>query len=162
MPYYLQRIIDKKILLFTFFLILLQHLLLNPLFSEDILFTNKAVIYITNAKKNIVSLNCDMAVSDTEKNRGLMFRKKLEKNDGMIFIYNEPEILTFWMKNTQIPLSIAFVNKDNRITEIYDMKPNDERIISSTTKAKYAIEANKGWFHKNYITTGAKISIVPN
>ena len=119
-------------------------------------------IEFTNVKKQKVSLFCELAVTKKEKARGLMFRKRLDKNAGMVFIYSKPRVMHFWMRNTGIPLSIAFVSKEHIITEIYDMKAYDERIVSSSTKVIYAIEANRGWFKKNYIFPRTKIKIIPH
>ena len=96
-----------------------------------------------------------------QQKRGLMFRKKLDKNKGMIFTYSKPRIMHFWMRNTHIPLSIAFVDQDNIITKIYKMKPYSEKIVSSITKVLYAIEANQNWFNNNFIFAGSKIKIIP-
>ncbi len=117
-------------------------------------------IQFWNVKKKMVTLSCEVAQSSKELARGLMFQKSLGKNSGMIFIYQKPRIMRFWMRNTQIPLSIAFVNENNVIIGIHSMKPYDERIISSHTKAIYAIEANQGWFRKNYIFARSKIKII--
>ena len=78
----------------------------------------------------------------------------------MIFVYKKPHVMHFWMRNTYIPLSIAFVDEKNTIFGIYSMKPYDDRIISSHIKALYAIEANRGWFKKNYIFARSKIRII--
>lgn len=112
-------------------------------------------IYFQNLKGKEVELYCEVARTEKEKLRGLMFRKKLDPNGCMIFLYEKPLILSFWMKNTEIPLSIAFVNEQFRLMEIYDMKPFDESVISSTTYAMYAMETNRGWFRKHYIYPGS-------
>ena len=88
-------------------------------------------------------------VADTESKRqtGLMFRKALPANEGMLFVFKEPQYLSFWMKNTYIPLSIAFFNRDRRLIDIFDMKPNQTtEIYNSTEKVVYALEVNQGWF----------------
>lgn len=86
-----------------------------------------------------------------------MFRKELQANTGMIFVYRAEEIMRFWMRNTQIPLSIAFVDKNRVILETHDMKPFDQSIISSSAPVRYAIEVKEGWFAKNKILPGSKI-----
>jgi uncharacterized membrane protein (UPF0127 family) len=107
-----------------------------------------------------VPLLCEVARTPEQKARGLMFRKYLPPLRGMIFISEEPEPLTFWMRNTEIPLSIAFVSERNTILSFEDMQPFDESIVSSFTPAKYAIEANLGWFRKYRISSGSKIKIL--
>ena len=118
------------------------------------------LIYFKNVKKKTVVLRCEVARTLKEKSRGLMFRNRLEKDHGMIFVYDRPKIVHFWMRHTKIPLSIAFVNQKEYITEIYPMKPYDEKIISSNMKVLYAIEAEKGWFRKNFIFARSKIRII--
>tara|TARA_Y100000389_G_scaffold118888_1_gene116066 strand:+ start:291 stop:797 length:507 start_codon:yes stop_codon:yes gene_type:complete len=107
-----------------------------------------------------VPLLCEVARTQTQKARGLMFRKYLPPLRGMIFISEKPEPLTFWMRNTEIPLSIAFISEKNTILSVEDMKPFDESIVTSFTPAKYAIEANLGWFRKYRISSGSKIKIL--
>lgn len=114
-------------------------------------------IYFENARGEEVALKAEVADDNEEKKTGLMFRKSLPPDEGMIFVYNNPTYLNFWMQNTYIPLSIAFVHKKNFIISIHDMKPMDTSIISSDTPAVYAIEVNKGWFHKNKILNGSKV-----
>ena len=120
------------------------------------------IIYFTNIKNQEVPLVCTVAASERAKERGLMFKTSLEKNKGMIFLYDKEILLTFWMRNTSIPLSIAFVNAKNSVVDIFDMRPFDERIVSSSVPALYAVEANKGWFRRNFIYNGSKMRIVRN
>jgi len=117
-------------------------------------------IYFTNLKKEKVALYVEVAHTESEKRKGLMFRESLPKNMGMIFLYDKPSYLNFWMRNTFIPLSIAFVDESRVISEIYNMRPLDETFIRSTEKVVYAIEANNGWFRKNLIYHGSSITIV--
>ncbi len=98
-------------------------------------------------------------IADTSEKRmtGLMYRKSLGKNEGMLFIFSGEEIHSFWMKNTLIPLSIAFIKEDGTIVHIEDMEPQTEMSHSSKYPVKYALEVNKGWFKENNITVGDKI-----
>ncbi|MDH5719991.1 MAG: DUF192 domain-containing protein [Spirochaetia bacterium] len=118
---------------------------------------DKVTVYFETAKKTEALLFCEVAKTEKERARGLMFRKKLKENEGMIFIFEKPDLLSFWMRNTKIPLSIAFIDENMYILEIYKMEPFDDRIITSTTKAKYAVEANSGWFANNFIIPGKKM-----
>lgn len=77
-----------------------------------------------------------------------MFRKTLAKNRGMIFVYNKPEEMNFWMRNTVLPLSIAYVHEKLFIASIHDMKPLDLNVVSSDVPVLYAIEVNQGWFSR--------------
>ena len=86
---------------------------------------------------------------------GLAFRHDLPANHGMLFAYAEDQIIGFWMKDTFMPLSIAFLDSDGRILEIHNMKPNNStlRYISSVP-ARYALEVNQGWFDTNDVAIG--------
>jgi len=103
-------------------------------------------------------------IADTSEKRmtGLMYRKNLGENDGMLFIFPGEEIHSFWMKNTLIPLSIAFIKEDGTIFQIEDMEPETETTHPSKIPAKYALEVNKGWFTSNNITAGDKILLTVN
>lgn len=108
---------------------------------------------------NGVKLYIEIALTDQEKMTGLMFRQSLPENHGMLFIFDKEQVLNFWMKNTSIPLSIAYIRENGLIIGIYDMKPYDETPISSIYPCKYALEVNKGWFSKNNIKSGDSIKL---
>lgn len=78
--------------------------------------------------------------------QGLMGRKYLLPDHGMLFDFGKDQHLHFWMKDTSIPLSIAFIKEDGSITQIEDMKPFDLTVIKSKEKCRYALEMNQGWF----------------
>jgi uncharacterized membrane protein (UPF0127 family) len=86
--------------------------------------------------------------------RGLMHRNKLAPDSGMLFMFPDVAERSFWMKNTNIPLSIAYVGSDNKILNIEDMAPNDTTGIKSKGRAKCAIEVNQGWFDSKGIVPG--------
>lgn len=119
-------------------------------------------IVFHNSKGKDVVLDCEVARTEKEKERGLMFRKFLGKNRGMIFVYSQPEQMNFWMQNTLIPLSIAYVHEKLFIASIHDMKPLSLEIISSDIPVLYAIETNVGWFRNNHILPGNRITIYKN
>jgi hypothetical protein len=102
-------------------------------------------------------------VAFTQKGRtiGLMFRNTLDKDHGMLFIYPQEQNLSFWMKNTKLPLSIAFINPDKIITQIDSMAPYSLMSHTSKEKVKYALEMEQGWFRKNGITVGSKVDFPP-
>ncbi len=83
-----------------------------------------------------------------------MFRERLGKDEGMLFVYAEEETLSFWMKNTRLPLSIAFIDKKGKIVDIQDMEPFTLQTYVSASPAKYALETNQGWFTRNGILAG--------
>ena len=98
-------------------------------------------------------------MADNEKLRttGLMFRESIKYNQGMLFVYKSPKLHCMWMKNTQIPLSVAFIDQNHIIINIKSMKPFDETPHCSKNPAKYALEMNYGWFQKNKILSGHKV-----
>jgi len=113
---------------------------------------------IINMHNNKIFCNAEIALSSQEHSKGLMSRKELCSDCGMLFIFNNEEYRTFWMKNTLIPLSIAFIDAEGIINDIQDMKPLQTfPLYSSKYPAKYALEVNQGWFKKNFINVGSKV-----
>ncbi len=107
-----------------------------------------------------VPFKAQVAVSDTEKMRGLMFRESLPENCGMIFVYQTPMRASFWMKNTLIPLDIGFFDKNGTLTEIRKLYPqNLDSVTSVRSDISYCIEMNAGWFEKNNIKSSAKLDM---
>jgi uncharacterized protein len=88
---------------------------------------------------------------------GLMRRFSLQPDHGMLFVFNAPQPLTFWMKDTYIPLSIAFIGPDGRILNIEDMAPQTESAHDSHGPAMFALEMKKGWFAQFAITAGDRV-----
>jgi len=87
-----------------------------------------------------------------------MFRKSLSENEGMLFDFKEPGIYSFWMKNTLIPLSIAFLDERGEITKIEAMTPNDTaRFHRSPMGTRYGLEVNKGWFKRHNVKVGDRV-----
>jgi len=105
-------------------------------------------------------LQLEVAESKQEQKTGLMHRDTLDKDSGMLFVYKIPAQASFWMKNTKIPLSIAFIDENNQIFQIENMSPGDLKSIKSKKPSKYALEVNKGWFKANNISIGDNISFI--
>ncbi|MBI4726341.1 DUF192 domain-containing protein [candidate division TA06 bacterium] len=100
----------------------------------------------------------EVAEDEASRSKGLMHRRQLPEDEGMLFVFEYPQPLSFWMKNTYLPLDIAFVARDGSILNILKMKPLDEGPrYASQGPALYAIEANAGWFQKNGIKAGDKV-----
>lgn len=99
----------------------------------------------------------EVAFRQKERTIGLMFRDKLDSDHGMLFIYPQEQNLSFWMKNTKIPLSIAFINSSETITQIEHMAPYSLASHTSKAKVRFALEMEEGWFRKNGITVGSKV-----
>jgi hypothetical protein len=94
-----------------------------------------------------------------KQERGLMFRQSLPENEGMLFVYREPQELAFWMRNTIIPLDIVFVGADGIILNIHQARPLDESVLyRSAGAAKYVIETNQGWFSRHGIRPGDRVT----
>lgn len=106
-------------------------------------------------------LMVEVAQTEKEKALGLMYREHLGKDEGMLFIYEQEEILSFWMKNTRIPLSIAFLDRNGKIVDIQDMQPFSLKVHFSRQPAAYALEVNQGWFQKNGIGIGNSVNLPP-
>jgi len=102
----------------------------------------------------------EIAETVDKRTKGFMYRNSLAQDRGMIFIYPEPKLMSFWMKNVKFPLSIAFLKEDGRIINIEEMKPGVEKPgYTSKGFCNYAIEMNKGWFAKNGIKAGDNIEL---
>jgi hypothetical protein len=95
------------------------------------------------------------------RNRGLMFRESLPRDRGMLFSFPDEEVQSFWMKNTLMPLSIAFIDRDGVIVNIEKMRPHDLNNVSSACDVPYALEMNEGWFDTMGINPGCKVSGIP-
>ena len=99
-----------------------------------------------------------VAVSHDEMEHGLMFRESLGADEGMLFVYDQPQQMNFWMRNTEIPLNIGFFDASGELKETYEMYPHDEKTVSSRSRAlQYALEMNPGWFSRNGLRPGAKL-----
>ena len=103
----------------------------------------------------------EVAATPERRSLGLMNRFSLQPDHGMLFVFDQPQRLAFWMKNTYIPLSIAFVDAGGAIINIEDMRPQDESTHWSRADALYAIEAKQGWFAAKGITPGMKVTGLP-
>ena len=99
----------------------------------------------------------EMADTHIKREYGLMNRKKMSKNDGMLFKFPHSSYLTFWMKDTYLPLDIAFINDDGRIMQIQEGFPLSTRAIRSSNRCRYALEVNRGWFAENNLGEGAYV-----
>lgn len=103
-------------------------------------------------------IQAEVASTDATRSRGLMQRKALAPNSGMLFVFEQPNVQCFWMRNTLIPLSIAFILDDGTITNIADMAPMTENSHCSSAPVRYTLEMDQGWFAQRGITAGKKIS----
>ena len=107
-------------------------------------------------------MKVEIVETDPQRVKGLMFREKLGRDDGMLFIYDRAEYQSMWMKNTLIPLSVAFLDANGVILNIEDMEPQTLDSHMSAGPASYAIEANRGWFAAKKIKPGDKVTGLPS
>lgn len=106
------------------------------------------------------ALRVQVAVLEAEQQRGLMGRRDLEPDDGMVFVYPAPQQMSFWMRNTPTPLDIGFFRADGTLGEVYPLYPYDETAVRSVgLDYTLAIETNQGWFAKHGIKPGAKVDL---
>lgn len=107
------------------------------------------------------AIQAEVAATPEQRERGLMYRKSMPANAGMLFVFEQRAGHCFWMKNTNLPLSIAFLADDGTIVNIEDMAPQTEDNHCPRAAVRYALEMNQGWFKSKGIGPGAKISGLP-
>lgn len=106
-------------------------------------------------------INAEVARTQEQRAIGLMHRPAMPANDGMLFVFERPGQQCFWMKNTLLPLSIAFLDDDGTVVNIEEMKPQSLDSHCSAKPVRFALEMNQGWFSKRAIKPGAKITGAP-
>ena len=108
------------------------------------------------------AVEAEVADEVDERTAGLMGRKELAEGKGMLFVFREPQAMNFWMRDTLVPLSIAYINAAGVIREIHELKPLDETAARSAFRdLLYALEVPQGWFQKNNILPGDRILGLP-
>ena len=105
-----------------------------------------------------VKVEAEIAADAASREEGLMWRKSVPAGSGMIFIYPRDERMRFWMKNTLVPLSIAFIDSRGVLREILDMEPLDLTGVQSGGFRRFALEVPQGWFAENGIAAGSALS----
>lgn len=106
-------------------------------------------------------ITVEVADEPQERSLGLMYRDSLDADTGMLFVYPDEAERSFWMRNTRVPLSIAYIDAKGRIVHIADLAPLDERSVPSLAPAKYALEMNKGWFAAHGVQVGSTVTGLP-
>ena len=109
----------------------------------------------------IPRIDAQVAGTPQERQTGLMHRKEMPQHEGMLFVFEQPAQQCFWMKNTLLPLTAAFVADDGTIVNLADMKPQTLDSHCSTKPVRYVLEMNQGWFAKKGIQPGAKLAGTP-
>ena len=104
------------------------------------------------------TVRMQLAVQPLEMERGLMDRRDLAPDQGMLFVYRSSQPMSFWMRNTPTPLDIGFFTAEGELAEIYPLLPFDERTVTSRSRTlRFALEMNQGWFRDNGVKPGAKL-----
>jgi len=105
----------------------------------------------------IHNINAELASTPQQREIGLMFRTAMPANDGMLFAFEQPAQQCFWMRNTLIPLSVAFIGDDGSVVNIDDMKPQTLDSHCSAKPVRFVLEMNEGWFAKRGIKVGSRL-----
>ena len=114
-----------------------------------------------NLQAGIYKIQAEVASTPASRQLGLMHRVYLPVNDGMLFVFENKAIHCFWMRNTKIPLAIAFISDDGKIINIEEMKPMSDDNHCPTAPIRYALEMNQGWFSQKGLSAGNVISGIP-
>ena len=117
----------------------------------------QAQLPVVQLSAGIYLIKAEVAADMSTRAQGLMFRKSLPANDGMLFIFDEPAIQCMWMKNTLVPLSVAFMDERGVILNIEEMQPQTEDTHCAAAPALLALEMSKGWFAQRGIKPGMKL-----
>ena len=145
------RHITKLLLLFVF--------LLGSLSSCNSLEKFEKRELVIEGKQGKVTIKAEIAITQAQHEQGLMYRKSLKDGEGMLFIFQNDQFLAFWMKNTLVPLSVAYISYDGRILEIYDMQPGNLDPVKSSRSVRYALEVPQGWFSRAGLGVGDRLEI---
>lgn len=114
-------------------------------------------ITLVGQEDNRIPLQVEVADTDQSRSQGFMYRKNIPDGTGMLFVFDRDQVLTFWMKNTLVPLSIAYISSDGRIIDILDMESQSLKPVVSSRSVRYALEVPQGYFNRVGIREGDRI-----
>jgi len=144
---------------FIFFYIFL--LTLSGCFGQrteaPVTFEKQEITIITGDGR--ITITAEIAATERQRERGLMFREEIKDGEGMLFIFERDQFVSFWMKNTLVPLSIAYIAHNGIIMEIFDMEPEDLTPVSSSFPVRYALEVPQNWFTRAGIRPWDRLDI---
>lgn len=115
----------------------------------------------TTLSVGIHQIDAQIASTNEETSTGLMFRKEMPQSEGMLFAFPQTGRLCFWMKNTLIPLTVAFIADDGSIVNLENMQPHSTQSHCAKKPVRFVLEMNQGWFHKRGIKSGFKVTGKP-
>ena len=125
------------------------------------LFTSSALTSVDRQCSSISiekeNLCVELAISQKEKSKGLMYRKDLSNSDGMLFVWKNAGKRCMWMKNTYIPLDLGFFREDMTLIEVKELSPRSLNSVCSSEPAKYALELSRGWFSSHNVKDNSKL-----
>ena len=128
--------------------------------KSDSLATAKTVADHFDISVGSRTVQMQVAALPDEQQHGLMFRPKLEADEGMVFVFTHPQQMGFWMRNTEIPLDIGYFDAAGELKEIYPMYPHDERSVASRSHAiQFCLEMNQGWYKNHGIKPGDMLDL---
>ena len=116
---------------------------------------------VTTLNLGIPLVQAEVAIREEERAQGLMYREKMGPNEGMVFRFPESRMVCMWMKNTPLPLSVAFIDEADTIINIEDMQPQTQDAHCTKKPARYALEMNQGWFKQKNLKPGTKVGGLP-
>jgi len=116
---------------------------------------------VTTLNLGIHLVQAEVALREEERAQGLMYREKMGVNEGMVFRFPESRLVCMWMKNTPLPLSVAFIDEADTIINIEDMQPQTQDAHCAKKPARYALEMNQGWFKQKNLKPGTKVGGLP-
>jgi uncharacterized membrane protein (UPF0127 family) len=140
---------DLKVVLFVFFMSCLSISVAHG--------QSNSTLPLKRLSAGMHVIQAEVAATPEARTTGLMYRKTLAPNHGMLFIFDQANVQCFWMRNTFIPLSIAFLQDDGTIVNIADMKPQSDDSHCSSKPVRLALEMEQGWFAARAMTPGKKI-----
>ncbi len=105
------------------------------------------------------TVTVEIAATTRERQQGLMLRQELPEDEGMLFLFPRDVLIGFWMKNTYVPLDIAYISADGEVLEIRAAKPLDETTLSPEQPYRYTLEVNQGWFERHGLSAGATVKL---
>ena len=106
-------------------------------------------------------IHTELAITPDQQATGMMFRREMGTNEGMLFVNDEPGVRCFWMRNTLLPLTIAFIADDGTIVNLADMDAQSDASPCSARPVRYALEVNRGWFAKRGLKAGLRLQGAP-